>query len=53
MSQQLTISSLFSALAMVLLALFTRAGNGDEATVAGTALTQIEAVQNASTKPGA
>ena len=47
MSQQLTISSLFSALALVMLALFARAGDlGEMQQNNPAALVQAEAAQN-------
>ena len=43
MSQQLTLSSLFSALALVLLALFARAGDVAETPASEPVLVQVEA----------
>ncbi len=43
MSQQLTLSSLFSAFALVLLALFARAGDMADAPANDAALVQVDA----------
>ena len=47
MSQQLTISSLFSAFALVMLALFARAGDMVEARGSDASLVQVEASYSA------